>query len=47
MWPLVGMFLLAVAGVLTGFGERLTELIAVTAVAIAVSIWAQLEQPNA
>lgn len=46
-WPLAGMLALAAVGVATSFGERLTELIAVTAVAVAVSIWAQLEQPDA
>jgi low temperature requirement protein LtrA len=43
-WPLVGGLAIVVAGTATAFGERLVELIAVTAVAVAVAIWAQVEE---
>jgi len=45
-WPLTGMVVLAATGIATGYGSRLRELIGVTAVAVVISIWAQLEEPN-
>jgi low temperature requirement protein LtrA len=41
-WVLGGALAITVVGVATAFGARLTELTAVTAVAVGVSIWAQL-----
>jgi low temperature requirement protein LtrA len=44
LWPLLGVLAFAVAGTATAFSERLVELIAVTVVAVAVAIWAQVEE---
>ncbi len=41
-WLMAGTLTIVAAGIATAFGPRLTQLIAVTAVAVAVSIWAQL-----
>ncbi len=41
-WLLVGTLAILAAGIATASGQRLTQLIAVTAVAVAVSIWSQL-----
>ena len=41
--PVLGIVTLAVVGTATAFGTRLVELVAVTVVAVAVAIWAQLD----
>lgn len=42
--PLVGVLATGIAGIATAFGERLVQLIAVTVVAAAISIWTQIDE---
>jgi low temperature requirement protein LtrA len=42
-WPLAGVLAIACAGIATGFGQRLTELIAVTVICAVISLGAQLK----
>jgi low temperature requirement protein LtrA len=42
-WPFIGVALIVAAGTATAFGQLLDELIAVTIVTVAISIWVQIK----